>query len=105
MLLSQLLAAPIVSETVEIGGRARIDLATYECRDIDRSTVLQRVCYDPGRGDLIVASHGAYERYCDVPAGTVEALMGAPSMGLFFNRTIRRQASGHRYDCAARRPA
>jgi hypothetical protein len=104
VLLAQLLTAPIVSETVAIGGREAVDLATFECRDITRSTILQRVCYDGARKDLIVAIGGFYDRYCNVPAGTAEALMGAPSMGQFFNRTIGRQVSGHRYDCRARGP-
>ncbi|MCP3466115.1 MULTISPECIES: KTSC domain-containing protein [unclassified Bradyrhizobium] len=104
ILLSQLMAAPIVSETVEIRGCGRVDLAAFACRDISRSTVLQRVCYDVSENDLIVAVNGTYDRYCSVPADTVAALMGAPSMGQFFNRTIRRPASGERYDCPTQKP-
>ncbi len=105
VLLSQLLSAPNVSETVEIGGRETIDLATFECRDINRSTVLQRVCYDRTRSDLIVAIGGNYHRYCNVSAATADDLLGAPSMGQFFDRNIRRQVSGHRYDCPTRASA
>lgn len=101
LLLAQLATAPIVSETVETGDRRPVDLATFECRDINRSTVLQRVCYDRARQDLVVAADGAYDRYCGVTADTVERLLGAPSMGQFFNRHIRREAAGGRYDCSA----
>lgn len=101
LLLVQLAAAPIVSETVETGDRRPIDLATFECRDINRSTVLQRVCYDPAQHDLVVATGGFYARYCGVAAETVDRLLGAPSMGQFFNRHIRREAAGSRYDCSA----
>ncbi|PIT04620.1 hypothetical protein TSA1_30590 [Bradyrhizobium nitroreducens] len=101
LLLAQLAAAPIVSETVATGDRGAIDLATFECRDIDRSTVLQRVCYDRARHDLVVATSGGYARYCGVAAETVDRLLGAPSMGQFFNRHIRREAAGGRYDCSA----
>lgn len=100
-LLVQLAAAPIVSETVETGDRRLVDLATFECRDINRSTVLQRVCYDRAQHDLVVATGGFYARYCGVSAETVESLLGAPSMGQFFNRNIRREAAGGRYDCSA----
>nr|WP_249153487.1 KTSC domain-containing protein [Bradyrhizobium diazoefficiens] len=100
-LLVQLAAAPIVSETVETGDRRPIDLATFECRDISRSTVLQRVCYDRAHNDLVVATGGFYARYCGVAAETVDRLLGAPSMGQFFNRHIRREAAGGRYDCNA----
>ena len=101
LLLAQLAAAPIVSEAVETGDRRPINLATFECRDINRSTVLQRVCYDHAQHDLVVATGGFYARYCGVTAETVDRLLGAPSMGQFFNRHIRREAAGGRYDCGA----
>ena len=81
ILCSQLMAAPILSEAVETRGRGPVDRAAFACRDISRSTVLQRVCYDDARHDLIVSVNGSYDRYCGVPADTVAALMGAPSMG------------------------
>jgi KTSC domain len=101
ILLAQLVAAPIVSETVETGER-RVDLGTFECRDITRSTMLQRVCYDRAQQDLIVGISGRYDRYCSVPAATVERLLGAPSMGQFFNRNIRRETTGERFVCRSR---
>ncbi|UWU80887.1 KTSC domain-containing protein [Bradyrhizobium huanghuaihaiense] len=101
LLLAQLTAAAVVSETVEIGEGDRVDLGTFECRDITRSTVLQRVCYDRTRQDLVVATNGAYDRYCGVTAETVDRLLGAPSMGQFFNQNIRRETAGSRYDCHA----
>ncbi|MBR0705203.1 KTSC domain-containing protein [Bradyrhizobium liaoningense] len=101
VLLAQLAAAPVVSETIEIGERHRVDLGTFECRDITRSTVLQRVCYDRARQDLVVVAGGAYDRYCGVTAETVDRLLGAPSMGQFFNQNIRRATAGSRYDCHA----
>jgi predicted phosphoribosyltransferase len=102
LLLAQLAAAPIVSETVETGERHLVDLKTFECRDITRSTVLQRVCYDRAQQDLIVAVNGAYDRYCGVTADTVERLLDAPSMGQFFNQNMKREVTGHRYACGAR---
>ena len=102
ILLAQLAAAPVVSETVETGERHLVDLKTFECRDITHSTVLQRVCYDPAQQHLIVAVNGAYDRYCGVTADTVERLLGAPSMGQFFNQTIKRDVTAQRYACPAR---
>ncbi|SCB54341.1 KTSC domain-containing protein [Bradyrhizobium shewense] len=101
LLLAQLAAAPIVSEAVETGERHPIDLATFECRDISRSTVLQRVCYDRAQRDLVVATGGSYARYCGVAAETADRLLGAPSMGQFFSQNIKREARGGRYDCGA----
>ena len=98
-ILMHLLATPVVSETVAIGGRG-VDLNGFECRDITRSSILQRVCYDRAQRHLIVAVKDAWDQYCDLPAETYGALMGAPSMGQFFNRNIR-GAPGARYACGS----
>ena len=105
MLLAQLVTAPVVSEMVEIRGQGDVDLAAFECRDITRSTVLQRVCYDRAQQQLIVAINGSYDRYCGVPADAVEQLMAARSMGQYFNRNIGRPGSGKRYICQPQRAA
>ena len=102
LLLAQLMTAPIVSETIGTGEHRLVDLKTFECRDISRSTVLQRVCYDRAQQALVVAVDGAYHRYCGVPVDTVERLLGAPSMGQFFNQNIKREVNGGRYACPAR---
>ena len=88
-ILVHLLAAPVVSETIDVAGRGAVDLDSFECRDVTRSSIVQRVCYDHAQRHLIVAVRGAYDQYCDLPAETFGALMTAPSMGQFFNRNIR----------------
>lgn len=90
-----LLAAPVMSETIDVAGRGRVDLNGFECRDITRSSIVQRVCYDHAQRHLIAAVKGAYEQYCELPAETFGALMVAPSMGQFFNRNVRAGP----YDC------
>ena len=94
-----LLATPVVSETIDVAGHSSVDLNAFECRDITRSSIVQRVCYHRAQRQLIVAVKGAYDRYCGLPAETFDTLMGAPSMGQFFHRNIRGAASGGRYDC------
>jgi hypothetical protein len=91
------------SETVDVRDRGTVDLGTFECRDINRSSLIQRVCYDRAQSYLIIDVKGVYDLYCDVAAPTFDSLMGAPSMGQFFNRNIRSSASGGRYECRARR--
>lgn len=104
ILLAQLASAPIVSETVETAEHRPVDLGSFACRDITRSTVLRRVCYDRLQQDLVVEINGRCDRYCDVAAQTVDRLLGAPSMGQYFNQTIRREAADGRYDCRTRAP-
>ena len=49
-----LLTAEFGSETVEVKDRGSIDLASFECRDTPRSTLIQRACYDPMHARMIV---------------------------------------------------
>jgi hypothetical protein len=102
-LLLQLLAADVGSETVDVRDRGIVDLKTFECRDINRSSLIQRVCYDKAQSYLIVSIRGVYDQYCDLPPLTFDGLMGAPSMGQFFNRNIRGAESGGAYDCRMHR--
>ena len=93
-----LLTTPVVSESIDVGDRGSVDLNGFECRDITRSSIVQRVCYHRVQRHLIVAVKGAYDRYCELPAETFDALMGAPSMGQFFNRRIK-AAPGAAFAC------
>jgi hypothetical protein len=98
-LIALLLTAPVGSETVEVRDRGTIDLATFECRDINRSSLIQRVCYDSAQRTLIVGIKGSYDNYCDLPQQTFESFMTAPSMGQFFKANIRGSGPDTRYDC------
>jgi KTSC domain len=98
-LLFHLLSAPIGPETVDLGNSTTVDLSTFECRDITRSTMIQRVCYDATGRALLVAIRGSYQHYCGVPAATFDALMNAPSMGIFVNRVLRIAGADGRYAC------
>jgi hypothetical protein len=99
-LLFGLFASPVTSERIDIRGQGVVDLRTFECRDINRSTIVQRVCYEAARNSLVVAAHGVYDQFCGVPPETYAAFMVAPSMGLFLNRNIRAAPDG-RYRCEA----
>jgi hypothetical protein len=98
-----LLSAPVGTETLDVRDGGKVDLGTFECRDINRSTVIQRVCYDPAQRAMIVGVKGNYVRYCELPVATFEAFMTAPSMGQFFHRNIRESRPGGRYACQAQR--
>lgn len=88
-LFALLLTAPVGTETIDVRDRGTIDLATFECRDINRSSLIQRVCYDRTQRYLIVGIRGSYDGYCELPQRTFDSFMTAPSMGLFFIRNIR----------------
>jgi hypothetical protein len=100
-LIVLLFTAEVGSETVDVRDRGAVDLGTFECRDVNRSSIIQRVCYDGAQGYMIVAIKGVYDHFCGLSAPTFDGLMTAPSMGQFFNRNIAGPDS--RYDCRTHR--
>ncbi|QOZ25815.1 hypothetical protein CI1B_56060 [Bradyrhizobium ivorense] len=98
-LILSLLSAPVGPETVDLGRGGRVDLSTFDCRDINRSSIVQRVCYDASQRALLVTVRGSYQHYCSVPVETFDALMNAPSMGIFVNRVLRIAGADGRYAC------
>lgn len=102
-LIVLLFTAEVGSETVDVRDRGAVDLRTFECRDTNRSSIIQRVCYDSAQSYMIVAIKGVYDHYCGLSATTFDGLMGAPSMGQFFNRNIRGSGPDSPYDCRTHR--
>ncbi|SDM94974.1 KTSC domain-containing protein [Afipia sp. GAS231] len=98
-----LLTAPVGTETVDLRNSKPIDLGTFECRDINRSTMIQRVCYDRAQRAMIVGIKSGYDRFCELPPETFDGFMTAPSMGQFYNQNIRGLAPDGRYECPTTR--
>lgn len=101
--IALLLTAEFGSETVDVKDRGVVDLATYECRDTPRSTLIQRACYDRTQASMVVSVKGAYIQYCDLPPAAFDALIIAPSMGQFYKASFAEDGSGGRYDCRTER--
>jgi hypothetical protein len=102
-LIVLLLSAEPGSEQVDVSDRGATDLASFECRDTPRSTIIQRACYDREQAVMIVSVKGTYYQYCALPPATFEGLMTAPSMGHFFRQNIAGGGPVQRYDCENRR--
>jgi hypothetical protein len=98
-----LLSAETHSETVDVKYRGPVDLKAFDCRDINRSSFIQRVCYDKAQSYMVISLKGTYYHYCELPAGTFDALMGAPSMGHFYNQNIKGSGSDDPFDCRTHR--
>ena len=98
-LIGLLLSAEFGSETVDVKGRGAIDISPFECRDINRSSLIQRVCYDKANSYIIIGIKGVYNQYCELPQLAFDGLMDAPSMGQFFNQNIGGSGADGRYDC------
>jgi KTSC domain len=98
-----LFTAKVRSETVEVKYRGTVDLKTFECRDTPRSSVIQRVCYDKAQSYMVISLKGVYYHYCELPPATFDGLMGAPSMGQFFNQNIKGSGTDGPFDCRTHR--
>jgi len=100
-LIALLLTAEVGSEAVDVRDRGAVDLATFECRDTPRSTIIQRACYDRAQATLIVNVKGSYRQYCGLSAATFDGLMTAPSMGQFFRQNFAGAGPDGPYDCGS----
>src|SRR5665647_1355828 len=66
-LIVLLFAGEVRPETVDVKYRGTVDLKTFECRDINRSSFIQRVCYDKAQSYMIISLKGVYYHYCEFP--------------------------------------
>lgn len=100
LLLAGLAGASWVdAETVSVEHRGAVDLKPFVCQDITRSSLVDRVCYDAAKRVMIVQVKTAYSQYCDVPAATRDSFLNAPSMGQYFNASIRGSGAQAPYQC------
>jgi hypothetical protein len=97
-LLLILLAVPAHAETVDVKYGGPVDLKTFDCADVSRSSLVKRVCYDGPNQYMVISLNGTYYDYCEIDQGTVGALKSAVSMGLFYNASIK-----GRFDCPTHR--
>lgn len=86
------------AESVNVKYRGVVHLAPFKCEAVSRSSLVQRVCYDRRNSYMIINLSGAYYHYCEIDAATVSALLGAESMGTYYNRSIK-----GRFDCRSKK--
>lgn len=93
-----LAAAPSVAETVNVKYRGVVDLRSFKCENVSRSSLVNRVCYDAREQYMVINLQGVYYHYCEIDTGTVGQLLSAKSMGRYFNTSIK-----GKFDCRAKR--
>ena len=98
-----LFSTEVRSETVDVKYRGKVDLAPFTCTDTPRSSFIRRVCYDKAESYMVIDLRGTYYHYCELPPSTDEAFLVAPSMGAFFNATIKGSGSDGPFDCRKHR--
>lgn len=87
------------AETVDVKYRGEVPLDTFDCTDVTRSSFINRVCFDVGQNYLVIELGSTYYDYCEIPEDTINDLLAAPSMGKFYNETIKGYGGGGRFDC------
>lgn len=95
--------ASVSAETVTVKYRGPVPLDSFQCVNIDRSSLVQRVCYDAIQQYMVILLKGIYYHYCEIGQSTVEALLGAESMGRYFNANIKGSGSEGPFDCRTHR--
>ena len=85
-------------EVVMVKYRGPVDLAPFACEFVQRSSLVQRLCYDARERYVIVNLSGTYYHYCEVPPSVVAAWRSADSMGRFYNQNVK-----GRFDCRVNR--
>jgi Domain of unknown function (DUF4189)/KTSC domain len=87
------------AESVFVKYRGEVDLTPFDCTGIERSSFINRVCYDRNNEYMLISLNGTYYQYCQIDAGTVSSLLDAPSMGQFYNFSIKRK-----FECYKQQP-
>src|SRR4029079_5308110 len=99
-IIALLFAAPLEeAESIDVRYRGPVNLKSFDCQDITRSSLIERVCYDePNRSIprtvfierlcsdeanryMLVRRNAVHSQYCELPKEVVVAFLNAPSMG------------------------
>lgn len=91
-------SCPANAETVLVKYRGEVDLAPFTCEVVTRSSFIERVCYDMKNTYMLINLRGTWYHYCEIDQGTVSGLLGADSMGHFYNASIK-----GKFDCRTHR--
>jgi hypothetical protein len=89
IVVAVVLSGTALAETVVVKYRGPVDLASFQCESVSRSSLVTRICYDRKEQYMVIGLQGTYYQYCEIDAGTVTALRGAQSMGRFYNSNIK----------------
>jgi hypothetical protein len=93
----------VMAETIDVKYYGTLDLATFVCTDITRSSFINRACYDKAKQFMVVALRSVYYPYCEMPPTTFDAFLAAPSMGQYYNTNIKGTGTEGPFDCRTHR--
>jgi len=82
------------AESVVVKYHQSVNIDSFDCEWINKSSLIQRLCYDSLKAYAIVNLSGVYYHYCNVPESIIKSWKSSSSMGKFYNANIK-----GRYDC------
>jgi len=92
------------ADVVDVKYWGPVDLVSFDCMSISRSSLVTRVCYLEKKSYLVVGLKNVYYHYCDIEAGTVRDFLAASSMGTFYNASIKDSGTRGRFSCKDKTP-
>jgi hypothetical protein len=92
-------ALPAGAESVYVKYRGEVDLKSFNCTDVSRSSFIQRVCYDQRNEYMLISLNGTFYHYCEIGAATVSALMSALQWVVFIMRALRASLTAGFTEC------
>jgi hypothetical protein len=87
------------AETIDVKYYGPLDLKSFACSDITRSSFINRACYDKAKQFMVVQLNGTYYPYCEMQAATYDAFLNASSMGQYYNANIKGSGKDGPFDC------
>lgn len=91
------------SEMVDVKYRGLVDLKPFNCEVINRSSFINRVCYDKAEHYMIIQLRDTNYHYCELPPSILAEFIAAPSMGRYYNQYIKGSGLDGPYDCRTHR--
>lgn len=94
-----------LTDTVSVSGHkygpCPLDLTKFKCADTPQRSFVRRVCYDEANRFETIRLNNTWYPYCEIGSETIRPLLSAPSLGRYFNQSIRSNPDGSHgpFDC------
>src|SRR5258708_3328639 len=92
------LSAPVAAEQACVKYHKCVSLDQFKCEDVTRSSFVERVCYVEAKRYMVIKLKGTYYHYCEIGPEIVAELLTAPSLGQYYNSTIKSANLGRAFD-------
>jgi len=89
------------AESVDVRNLGPVNLKFFNCQEITRSSMIERVCYDETNRHMVIRHSAVHDQYCELPKSVADAFLNAPSMGQYFKANIAGTGKSGPYECGA----